>query len=389
MKQLLPLLVLFAACSEKPNSESSFMKEEHDNILENLTYSIDMVVVDSGNELLYLKDLSVFGKSNYFSVSQKSDFLYFFDRHSFLLNEINLESLELQSIYPFEKEGPDGIGRFVYSFQNLSNGTFYGRDIFGKAWYFTKQGKKIAEVEFNKEELLQKFSFELNLANHLLVDLRNDKLYSLPNFHNFKSLLLAIMEAGGQHGRLEALPKFEKSFDYSIQFDEDGGESRVEQFFLQQPNDLVLVSCTVGNAIYIYDPELDSLRYQEFPHELTPLEKNEEVKNEVFSRMEFQTEADKLHTQINYYDFYWDEITQRYYRFASKGLPLANVDSPKQYEYFMFAYDKELTLKGETKLEALRELPLGGFFKDGKLWSYVNVEDELGFAVFTFDFKKL
>ncbi len=26
------------------------------------------------------------------------------------------------------------------------------------------------------------------------------------------------------------------------------------------------------------------------------------------------------------------------------------------------------------------------FFKDGKLWSYVNVEDELGFAVFTFDF---
>jgi hypothetical protein len=26
------------------------------------------------------------------------------------------------------------------------------------------------------------------------------------------------------------------------------------------------------------------------------------------------------------------------------------------------------------------------FFKDGKLWSYVNVEDELGFAVMEFKF---
>ena len=31
-------------------------------------------------------------------------------------------------------------------------------------------------------------------------------------------------------------------------------------------------------------------------------------------------------------------------------------------------------------------MPTHYFFKDGKLYSYVNAEDELGFAVFTFDF---
>ncbi|MAN86985.1 MAG: hypothetical protein CL555_09100 [Algoriphagus sp.] len=119
---------------------------------------------------------------------------------------------------------------------------------------------------------------------------------------------------------------------------------------------------------------------------MAPLGKNVEIKKEVFSDKEFQAELNKLHTQIDYWDFYWDEQTQRYYRFASKGLPLANIDSPKNFEYFLFAYDRNLTLKGEKKLEGFSELPLSGFFKDGKLWSYVNVDDELGFAVFTFDF---
>lgn len=99
-----------------------------------------------------------------------------------------------------------------------------------------------------------------------------------------------------------------------------------------------------------------------------------------------QAEAAKLHTQINDYDFSWNEQTQQYFRFASIGLPRANVDSPKKYEHFLFVYDKELTLKGEAKLDNLEKIPRAGFFTDGKLYSYANVEDELGFAVFTFNF---
>lgn len=381
-------LALFFSCGNSRESTVSIPAEEleNKNVLEGLTFTVDTVLVDTGEDLLNLKDLSSFGKRNYFSVSQNRDLLYFFDRHSFLLNEIDLNSLKLVEIYPFEEEGPDGIGRFVYTFKNLPDGNFYSRDLFGAVWIFSREREKISKTEFNKEDLLRGRNAELNLANQLIVDQKLPKLYSLPYYHDLGIVLLAVMDSAGQTGEIFELPKLEKSFNYSIQFDGDGGEGRIEQLFLQQLNDLVLISATVGNGIYIYDPELDSLRYQEFPHELTPSEKDVEVKNEVFSRMEFQAEAAKLHTQINYWDFYWDDVTQRYYRFASKGLPLANVDSPKKYEYFMFAYDKDLMLKGETKLENLSGLPLAGFFKDGKLWSYLNVEDELGFAVFTFDF---
>jgi hypothetical protein len=53
---------------------------------------------------------------------------------------------------------------------------------------------------------------------------------------------------------------------------------------------------------------------------------------------------------------------------------------------YLFAYDADLNLLGETLLENLTSTPRFYFFKDGKLWSYANVNDELGFAVFTFDF---
>jgi hypothetical protein len=45
-----------------------------------------------------------------------------------------------------------------------------------------------------------------------------------------------------------------------------------------------------------------------------------------------------------------------------------------------------MELVGETLVNDLKSIPESAFFKDGKLWSYVNVDDELGFAVFTFDF---
>jgi|TARA_R110002096_G_scaffold233311_1_gene423381 hypothetical protein len=41
---------------------------------------------------------------------------------------------------------------------------------------------------------------------------------------------------------------------------------------------------------------------------------------------------------------------------------------------------------GETKIEGLKQAPGSYFWKDGKLWSYANVEDELGFAVIDFKF---
>ncbi len=386
MKNLLTLLLLalLFACGGKQTTEEIAVVEEPKNILENLTFSIDTLVVDPGKEIINLKHLG----ATYVSISPSKNQFFFYDRSRPTLHEIDLNTLKLTHNYPFEEEGPDGIGRMVYYFKSLSNGNFWVQDLLGSTSVFSKTGKKIRAIEFNKEELLQDFPLGLNLTYQLQVDLDRKKFYSLPLMFKVAKKHFAVMDSSGHVEKTVELPEFDKIEKYKVEYNSgrDGGDGRGELIRLEQPNDLVLISSTVGNGIYIYNPDLDSLIYKEFPHELTPLEKDIKVKNEVQSLMELEAEKEKLHTQINYWGFYWDEHTQRYYRFASIGIPQASTDSPNKYEHYLFAYDKELTLKGEAKLEGLEKIPGAGFFKDGKLYSYVNVADELGFAVFTFNF---
>ncbi|MDG1277915.1 MAG: DUF4221 family protein [Algoriphagus sp.] len=82
----------------------------------------------------------------------------------------------------------------------------------------------------------------------------------------------------------------------------------------------------------------------------------------------------------------WDDTRKLYLRLGKKTFLAENRADPSTYEVYLFAYDTDFNVVGETKVEGLKEPPTTYFWKDGKLWSYVNVEDELGFAVFTFDF---
>lgn len=385
---LILIFAFFSSCAGKPDSHEIPQVEEPKNVLENISFTVDTVIIDSGDSIIDTRNLEGYVKKVYSSVSNDGMLLYVFDEKKLILQEIDLNSLELIRRYQFEMEGPDGVSRFVYTFSILPSGEFLVTDLFGNAAIFSKTGKKLKSIKPNGEKLLQNTNLEpYAISSDLVVAKEAGQLYSLPRNFRTKEIYFAVMDSVGLTGEIFEIPEFQRVFKFGVEYNSGGGgSSQGEQLRLQKPSNLVLLSSTYGNAIYVFDPELDSLYYKAFPHELAPLEKEIEIKNQVSSEGEFQAEIEKLHTQINYGEFYWDKITQRYYRFASIGLPRAAVDSPKRYEFFMFAYDKNLELKGETKLQGVAEIPESGFFKDGKLWSYVNVEDELGFAVMDFKF---
>jgi hypothetical protein len=93
-----------------------------------------------------------------------------------------------------------------------------------------------------------------------------------------------------------------------------------------------------------------------------------------------------VNAQIHFGRFFWDDTRKLYFRLSQKAKEIASPDQKTNHETFIHAYDENLHLVGEAKLDVLQEKIYDQFFKDGKLWSYVNVKDELGFAVFTFDF---
>ena len=93
------------------------------------------------------------------------------------------------------------------------------------------------------------------------------------------------MDSSGQTEKIVELPEFDVLENYKVEYSigRDGGDGWGELVRLEQQNNLILISSTVGNGIYIYNPELDSLWFQEFPHELTPVEKKITVKNAMHS----------------------------------------------------------------------------------------------------------
>lgn len=376
MKKLLTIsaLALLSACGEKPKSEEVSTSEEPKNILENLTYSIDTALVDTGDEIL---DFS-FG----YSTSPTPDSRFFYFSKNLKMQKIDLDQLNLINSFSLEKDGPNSPGPTL-GFYALSDGNFFFPTLHRPS-IITDQGLKIKSWNLDQEELVEGYPVEpFSLGNRVILDPKRLNLYSLPMNIETRDHYFAVIDSLEKRKKMVELTEFKWANKYLIRSD---AEQKGEFLHLQQFNELVLISCTVGNGTYIYDPSLDSLFYREFHHEIVPLEKTGEVKNKVGGRAEFEEELKKLNHQINYWSFLWDEKSQRYFRYASRAIRFDEDGWAKEFEIFLMAYSKNLELIGETRLEGLSKIPFGLFFKNGKLYSYVNVEDELGFAIFTFDF---
>ncbi|HSI75439.1 MAG TPA: DUF4221 family protein, partial [Lunatimonas sp.] len=98
MKNIVPLMsvLLFLSCGGKVEKtvESS-----------QLTFSMDTVIVDSKGKFLFLNwELTTA------CISKDGDVLYNFNIQDPSLETIDLNKIELTSIQPFDKEGPNGVG---------------------------------------------------------------------------------------------------------------------------------------------------------------------------------------------------------------------------------------------------------------------------------------
>jgi hypothetical protein len=379
MKKLLPFLVLIilASCGEKGSSE----KSESENILENLTYTVDTLIVDSGDELINLKfGLGWFDRS----ADGKSLFLYDSDRS--LFQEIDLEQMILNENFLFEKEGPNGTGR-VNSFQVQSDRSILIPS-FQNPGIFNLQGEQVRAFNLKPNDLKGAESMNgFAILTKMLWNSNTEKLYSLPGDITTGKFEFAITNPKSQTVQILPLSEMEKSQNFRVtQLEGDGAAAFTEVYDLIKFKDNFIISCTSGSGIYFYNTFKDNLKYLDFPHRLIPRQKSGEIKNDVGSSQEWYEEYKKVVGQISYWKMNWDEATSRFYRLASRSLLGEKREDPATYEVYLLVYDEKLNLLGESRLEKYDEFPRSYFFKDGKLWSYVNVEDELGFAVFTFNF---
>jgi hypothetical protein len=380
MKKLLPLLslILLASCGEKSSSE----KNISDNILENLTYLVDTVVVDPGQEII---DLS--GGLRLSNLSDDNGKLYIFTQKEHQIAIVNLDQLKLEEFLHFEVEGPNGVGQYVGSMQMLDGDKFMFSS-FQTSGYYDRNGVKIQDLKLKPTDFEGVDIEGDGPMNYKLMQSADGKrLFSLPGDFMEGSRDLAVLDPAAKSAKIVDIPAMDKASDFRIILQSTEMMSiYVEDVSLQEFDGKLYISTSVTSDIYRYDYENDSLQLFTFPHQLVPPAKTGTIKNKVSSEDEWRAEMDKASSQVGFEKLLWDESSKQFFRFGRKMLPKADEEASAKSEVYLFAFDADLKLIGEKFLEELDQVPSSAFFKDGKLWSYVNVEDELGFAVFTFDF---
>lgn len=82
----------------------------------------------------------------------------------------------------------------------------------------------------------------------------------------------------------------------------------------------------------------------------------------------------------------WDRKNQVFYRFSYQEFAFeSKIKENVKSKVYLTVLDKDLNQLGETLVPQLIKKPAKHFAKDGKIWIYENVEDELGFVRLAFD----
>jgi hypothetical protein len=145
----------------------------------------------------------------------------------------------------------------------------------------------------------------------------------------------------------------------------------------------LIISNSAFNTILVYEMAKDSLYQVDYDTKLTKSGKTGKYVTEVESEKDFNNAMNEINQEINFRNPIWDSKNQRFYRFSYETLPKENIQDEEEKQkskVYLTILDKDFKVLGETLVKELSKYPSTHFVKDGKIWMYENVDDELGFV---------
>ncbi|MBD3628426.1 MAG: DUF4221 family protein [Cyclobacterium sp.] len=373
--KLIPFLILgfISSCNDRSGNESK-----------TISFSMDTVVVDARNEFLFLNG-SLAGAS----ISQNKELLYVFNRIEIALEIIDLNNLILKEKIQFETEGPNGIGPWISAFSIYKDDKiiFHTNNRYG---LFDFEGKKIQDHHFDS------VSSGLSEVEYLsrLFNWDNENMhFGIISNSVSDSYYLGHVDIQNEKVARVPLQKFKDLKDYYVTWSRNGQVSggfgpRIQ--ITQSPEKLIL-SSDYANKFYLYHPDSMDLIFKTVESSLVPNQKELPSFNIAESTEEYHSFQQTYFEDINFLPPFWDETRKVFYRFSFKEI---YGDKKNQYgkaissnsQVFLTVFDKDLNILSETRVRELNKKPGFHFAKDGQIWIFENLEDELGFVRLSIDF---
>ena len=345
-----------------------------------ISIKMDTVIIEPGDELLYLQSrLRVSG------LSKDKKYLYNFNSQENAIEKINLNTLAFEKKYGFEKEGPDGTGDNVSALTILDEERLFISS-FPRDHIFDWQGNKIKSFDITA------MSKDLNQHQEgdrpyktLYLDQRA-RIVSLVNNFEKKSAKLAIIDPKKKNMIKWPIPAIEKAKNFDLTLNSGGMEIALGNVhYLVNEGGQIILWTGVSNELYVMKIESDSLQYHTYQSQLTPDEKTGSYPAIVGDQAELAKLHQQIQEDINFMAPVWDEKKRVYYRFSFQSLfdeSEKKQDFPQASgaEVYLSVLDKDFNLLAEAQVSNLNQSPEYYFAKDGKLWLFENIKDEMGFV---------
>ncbi|SHM63415.1 protein of unknown function [Cyclobacterium lianum] len=383
MKQWLCILafLFLAACGTGDSSDENGQARD-------MEFTLDTVQIDAKVEILFLNNSLRFA-----DLSRDKKYLYNLNSQNYTVEQIDLDKLALQALLPFEQEGPDGIGAYSLGMRLVDEDKFLMSG-YGNHALFDSNGKKLADVG---PETVPSFVSEPEEGNVLFpVPLPGNAssyvgVYIVPGRREPQ---LLFWNTAKQSYRKVSNPLLKKSLQYQTDFDDgttalfiSGGE------YLELVNDKVLLGLNASSDLYIGEPGQEEFHKRTFQSGWLPREKETVFPEKINDRALFRELYKKATEEISYNKPIWDESRNVYFRFSYKlEYGVANTSpsdglfpKPTGASVYLTIYDADFNLLRETAVPALDQPPAYHFAKDGKIWIFENIEDEMAFVRLSFD----
>ncbi|PSL04479.1 DUF4221 family protein [Cecembia rubra] len=372
---LLAFSLLLFSCGEKDGEKQADFS--------NITFQIDTVIVDPGNEIINLR----YGLWNSVLNNSHSK-LFLFDNQAYTLDIIDLDQLILERKVKFEKEGPNGVGSFV-SWMGLCDDNRILLASFEGMGLFDLDANKLMTYKLEKDKFEGDSLLDgENFYRKSILAENGDVIYGLlGNWADEIESFAKIDFKNGLINKLE-LPGRSELPDYSVMLRTDNmvsimaSDKSVKKF----ENKLIL-SSSAYSTLFIIDIEKDSAYMVDYTPVLTSKAKKGGYPSEVDSEKRFKEVMEDIYAEINFQAPIWDPKNRRFYRFSYETIPTGNTDGPLFEDsekkpiakIYISIFDENFNLLGESLVSQIQGIPNTPFVKDGLIWSYVNVDDELGF----------
>lgn len=340
-----------------------------------MTFSVDTVIIDPGDEVIFLK----YRLSNT-DISKDGKYLFNFNENDHTIEQINLDELRLETKLPFEKEGPNGTGPSgIMRVHDANHITIAG---YGKIGLFSLDGKKLKTIHLENFSLDGASTHSGEYLGSGVLDTLSNRLYGIIHSYDDGSYAFGILNLGDFEVIKRDLKSFEKMPDFDMIYNSGGIHiTYKERTYLEKFGTKVILSNSITNTLMWYDSEMDSLFLKSYNSQLTANQKEKVYKREHGTIGEFDAEQSRLKQEINFLPPFWDEKTQLFYRFSYQEVPTTDAtDEEIKSNVYLTALDKDLNQIGETHVPQLTRAPGKHFAKDGKIWIYQNMEDEMGFV---------